>query len=94
MLFMLRFCILCNNICRLKLNLLKMVNMSSEPTYLNNMSPVVSSEYDKSALFNIHVFVWTISSNKYQRFNDCMICVMSKAVFRIFEEKGVDKLCS
>ena len=26
--------------------------------------------------------------------NDCMICAMGKAVFRIFEEKGLDKPCS
>ena len=38
--------------------------------------------------------VWTISSNKYERFIDCMICVMKKAVFRIYEKKGVEKPCS
>ena len=34
--------------------------------------------------------VWTISSNKYERFIDCMICVMKKDVFRMYEKKGVD----
>ena len=38
--------------------------------------------------------VWTISSNEYERFIDCMICVMKKAMFRIYEKKGVEKLCS
>ena len=38
--------------------------------------------------------VWTISSNKYERFIDCMICAMKKAVFCIYEKKGVEKLCS
>ena len=36
--------------------------------------------------------VWTISSNEYERFIDCMICVMKKAVFGIYEMKGVEKL--
>ena len=35
--------------------------------------------------------VWTISSNKYERSIDCMICVMKKAVFRIYEKKGAEK---
>ena len=45
--------------------------------------------------------VWTISSNKYERFIDCMICVMMKnsvfhiyEKFRIYEKKGAEKLCS
>ena len=38
--------------------------------------------------------VWTISSNKYERFIDCMICVMKKDAFRIYEKKGVEKLNS
>ena len=37
--------------------------------------------------------VWTISSNEYERFIDCMICVMKKVVFRICEKKGLEKLC-
>ena len=37
--------------------------------------------------------VWTISSNKYESFIDCMIG-HEKAVFRIYEKKGVEKLCS
>ena len=32
--------------------------------------------------------VWTISSNKYERFIDYMICVLKKDVFLIYEKKG------
>ena len=31
--------------------------------------------------------VWAISSNKHERFIDCIICVMKKAVFRLYEKK-------
>ena len=31
---------------------------------------------------------------KYERFIDCMICVMKKTVFRIYEKKVVGKLCN
>ena len=89
---MLGFCILCNNICRLELNLLKMVNMSIEKHIKITCLPSFPVNMKKRSVQ--YTCKRTISSNKHQRFNDCMLCVMSKAVFRIFEEKGMDKPCS